>query len=194
MYSVLFEQPWIVGAVGTILTVVTLYGWTQTGNSIAFKTGLGFAATSIVLLILNLWAVTDAEQVRIWLVDVASDVEKNRYEKVLSRLSPDHSDRVASTADRMKMVKFTVARITRIHSIKVDYQGTKPVAYVRMNVFVEAESSGASGKIPRWVGLTIEKRGNEWFIVDFEDREAQHEFMKSSSISDAIGPSLQGGR
>ena len=194
MYSVLFEQPWIVGAVGTILTVVTLYGWTQTGNSIAFKTGLGFAAASILLLILNLWIVTDAEHVRIWLLDVAGDVEKNQYENVLKRLSPDHTDRVASAAERMKLVKFNLARITRIHSIEVDYQGTKPIAHVRMNVFVEAESSGMSGKVPRWVGLTLEKKGKEWFIVDFEDREAQHEFMKSSSITEAIGPNLQGGR
>jgi len=194
MVTVLLEQPWIVGAVGTILTVVTFYGWTQTGNAIAFKTGVGFAAVSIVLLFLNLWVVTDAEHVRSWLVEVAAELESNQEDKVLMRLSPNHSDRVADAAQRMKMVKFTVARITKIHSVKVDYQGANPVAYVRMNVFVEAESSGMSGKVPRWVGLTIEKKGKEWLIVDFEDREAQHEFMKSSSISEAIGPSIQGGR
>ncbi len=194
MVTVLLEQPWIVGAVGTILTVVTFYGWTQTGNAIAFKTGVGFAAVSIVLLFLNLWVVTDAEHVRSWLVEVAAELESNQEDKVLMRLSPNHSDRVADAAQRMKIVKFTVARITKIHSVKVDYQGANPVAYVRMNVFVEAESSGMSGKVPRWVGLTIEKKGKEWLIVDFEDREAQHEFMKSSSISEAIGPSIQGGR
>lgn len=194
MVTVLLEQPWIVGAVGTILTVVTLYGWTQTGNAIAFKTGLGFAAGSILLIILNLWIVTDAEEVRSWLVAVAAELESNQADKVLNRLSPNHSDRVANAAERMKMVKFTVARITKIHSVKVDYQGAKPIAYVRMNVFIEAESSGMSGKVPRWVGLTIEKKGKEWLIVDFEDREAQHEFMNSSSISEAIGPSIQGGR
>ncbi len=194
MVTVLLEQPWIVGAVGTILTVVTLYGWTQTGNAIAFKTGLGFAAGSILLIILNLWIVTDAEQVRSWLVAVAAELESNQADKVLNRLSPNHSDRVANAAERMKIVKFTVARITKIHSVKVDYQGAKPIAYVRMNVFIEAESSGMSGKVPRWVGLTIEKKGKEWLIVDLEDREAQHEFMNSSSISEAIGPSIQGGR
>ena len=194
MVTVLLEQPWIVGAVGTILTVVTLYGWTQTGNAIAFKTGLGFAVGSILLMILNLWIVTDAEQVRSWLVEVAAELESNQADKVLKRLSPNQSYRVANAAERMKLVKFTVARITKIHSVKVDYQGANPIAYVRMNVFVEAESSGMSGKVPRWVGLTIEKKGKEWLIVDFEDREAQHEFMNSSSISEAIGPSLQGGR
>ena len=194
MVTVLLEQPWIVGAVGTILTVVTLYGWTQTGNEIAFKTGIGFAVGSILLMILNLWIVTDAEQVRSWLVEAAAELESNQADKVVRRLSPNHSDRVANAAERLKTVKFTVARITKIHSVKVDYQGANPIAYVRMNVFVEAESAGMSGKVPRWVGLTIEKKGKEWLIVDFEDREAQHEFMNSSSISEAIGTSLQGGR
>ncbi len=194
MVTVLLEQPWIVGAVGTILTVVTLYGWTQTGNEIAFKTGIGFAVGSILLMILNLWIVTDAEQVRSWLVEAAAELESNQADKVVRRLSPNHSDRVANAAERIKTVKFTVARITKIHSVKVDYQGANPIAYVRMNVFVEAEGAGMSGKVPRWVGLTIEKKGKEWLIVDFEDREAQHEFMNSSSISEAIGTSLQGGR
>ncbi len=194
MVTVLLEQPWIVGAVGTILTVVTLYGWTQTGNEIAFKTGIGFAVGSILLMILNLWIVTDAEQVRSWLIEAAEELESNQADKVVRRLSPNHSDRVANAAERIKTVKFTVARITKIHSVKVDYQGANPIAYVRMNVFVEAESAGMSGKVPRWVGLTIEKKGKEWLIVDFEDREAQHEFMNSSSISEAIGTSLQGGR
>ncbi len=194
MVTVLLEQPWIVGAVGTILTVVTLYGWTQTGNEIAFKTGIGFAVGSILLMILNLWIVTDAEQVRSWLIEAAEELESNQADKVVRRLSPNHSDRVANAAERLKTVKFTVARITKIHSVKVDYQGANPIAYVRMNVFVEAESAGMSGKVPRWVGLTIEKKGKEWLIVDFEDREAQHEFMNSSSISEAIGTSLQGGR
>jgi hypothetical protein len=125
---------------------------------------------------------------------LGSEVERNQVDKVLNRLSPNHSDRVANAAERMKMVKFTVARITKVHSVQVDYQGANAIAYVRMNVFVEAESEGMSGKVPRWVGLTIEKKGKEWLIVDFEDREAQHEFMNSSSISEAIGPSLQGGR
>ncbi len=194
MVTVLLEQPWIVGAVGTILTVVTLYGWTQTGNEIAFKTGIGFAVVSILLMILNLWIVTDAEQVRSWLIEAAAELESNQADKVVRRLSPNHSDRVANAAERLKMVKFTVARITKIHSVKVDYQGANPIAYVRMNVFVEAGSAGMSGKVPRWVGLTIEKKGKEWLIVDYEDREAQHEFMNSSSISEAIGTSPQGGR
>lgn len=194
MISIFFEQPWVIGAIGTVLTVLTFYGWTQTGNSIAFKTALGFAVGSILIVFLNLWIVTDSEQVRTWLVNVAGELQSNQYDRVLARISPDRSERVASAADRLKTVRFTVAKITKIHSVVVDTKGTRTTAHVRMNAFVEAESGGMSGKIPRWVGLTLEKNGKEWLITDFEEREAQYEFMKSSPNPEALEPNFQGNR
>lgn len=189
MVTILFEQAWFIGAIGTVLTVMTFYGWVQTGNTIAFRTALGFAIGSILLVFLNLWVVTDREKIQTWLGDAAGELQSNEYDKVLKRISPDHTERVESTAARMKTVKFSVAKVTKIHSINIDYKGTTPTADVRMNAFVEAESYGMSGKLPRWVRLTLEKRDTEWLITDFEDREAQHEFMKSSSNSEALGPS-----
>ena len=179
MAAILFEQPWFIGLIGTVLTIVTFYGWAQTGNSIAFRTALGFAVGSILLVLLNLWVATDAENIRIWLVDAAAELQSNQYDKVLRRVSPDHSERVASVSVRMKTVKFSVARVTKIHSIEIDYKGTTPTADVRLNAFVEAESHGVSGKLARWVRLTLEKIESKWLITDFEDREAQHEFMNT---------------
>ena len=189
MATILFEQPWFISAIGTVLTVVTFYGWVQTGNSTALKTTIGFAIGSILLVFLNLWVITDTETIRTWLMDAAGELQKNEFDKVLKRISPDRTERVQSTTDRMKFFRFSVARVTKIHSINIDYKGSTPTADVRMNAFVQAESDGMSGKLPRWVRLTLEKPDTEWLITDFEDRDAQHEFMKSSSISEAFGPS-----
>jgi hypothetical protein len=194
MNALLFEQPWLLGAIGSGLTVITLYGWTQTGNAIALKTGLVFGVVTLLLLACNLWIVTDAEKVRLWLADAAGELQNNQFERVLKRISPNHSIRVANTADRMKSVKFSIAKVTKIHSIEVDRTGETATAFVRMNAFVEAKSAGMSGKVPRWVGITLEKKGPNWLLVDFEDREPQFEFVNSSSLSDSLGPSFQGGR
>ncbi len=194
MIPLLFEQPWLIGTIGTVVTVLTFYGWSQTGNSIAFKASVGFAMVSLLLLLLNVWVVTDSERVRVWLADAASELQSNQYDRVLKRISPNHSERVERTAQRMQTVKFSVARVTRIHSIAIDYKTSNPTALVRMNAFVEAESSGVTGRIPRWVGLELEKRGEEWLLTDFEDREAQHEFIHSSSSMDAVDSDTQGGR
>ncbi len=194
MIPLLFEQPWLIGTIGTVVTVLTFYGWTQTGNSIAFKASIGFALISILLVLVNVGIVTDSERVRVWLSDAASELQNNQYDRVLKRISPNPSERVERTAQRMQTVKFSVAKITRIHSIAIDYKTSVPTALVRMNAFVEAESSGVVGRVPRWVGLELEKRGGEWLITDFEDREAQHEFMRSSSSVDAVSSGTQGGR
>ena len=194
MNAIFFEQPWIIGAIGTVVTVLTLYGWTQTGNMIALKSAIAFAVTTLLLLIANLFIITDAERVRTWLIDTASDLQNNEFDKVLRKISPDCSERVTNAVERMKGVKFSITKITKIHSIEVTTRKKEVTAYVRMNAFVEGESYGMSGKVPRWVGLTLEKKDHEWLITDFEDRDPQHEFMKSSTITDALSPSLQGGR
>ncbi len=193
MTTLLFEQPWLLGAIGTALTIASLYGWTQSGNLIALRTAIGLAVVTLLLLACNVLVVTDAEKIRTWIIDTADELQNNQFDRVLKRLSPNHGIRVANTVDRMKTVKFLIAKVTKIHSIEVDNTGGLPTAFVRMNAYVEAESSGMSGRVPRWVGLTLEKRGQEWFILDFEHREPQFEFVNSGSLSDSLGPSLQDG-
>ena len=101
MNTIFFEQPWVVGAIGTVITIVTLYGWVQTGNSIALKTGIGIAVATLLLLIANVFIETDAEQVRTWLASTASDLQNNDFDKVLRKLSPDCSDRVTNVAEQI---------------------------------------------------------------------------------------------
>ncbi|MCY2983598.1 MAG: hypothetical protein NTY15_08165 [Planctomycetota bacterium] len=194
MNTIFFEQPWIVGAFGTVITIVTLYGWVQTGKPVALKTGIAFALATLILLIANLFIVTDAEQVRTWLASTASELQNNDIDNVLKKLSPDCSDRVTNVAERMKSVKFSIAKVTKIHSIEVQSDKEGVTAQIRMNAFVAGESNGISAKIPRWVALTLEKKNHGWLITDFEDKEPQHEFMNSSDVTDAFSKSLQGGR
>lgn len=194
MNAIFFEQPWIIGAIGTVITIVTLYGWTQTGNSIALKTGIGMALLTLILMITNLFVVTDAEQIQSWLASTASEMQNNDFDKVLKRLSPDCSDSVTSVAERMTNVKFSLAKVTKIHAIDVESDKEGVTAQVRMNAIVAGESNGASAKVPRWVRIALEKKNSEWLLTDFEDKEPQHEFMKSSDLTDAFSKGLPGSR
>lgn len=194
MHAILFEQPWIIGAIGTVITIVTLYGWTQTGNSIALKTAVVFAVATLLLIIANLFVVTDAEQIRTWLSNTAAELQSNDFDKVLKKLSPDCSERVTNVAERLKNVKFSVAKVTKIHSIEVETFRGEVTAQVRMNAFVTGESNGMSAKVPRWVALTLEKKNNDWLITDFEDKDPQYEFLKSSDLTDVFSKSRQGDR
>lgn len=183
MQTLLFEQPWMIGAIGAILSLVTFFGWTQTGNSIAFKTACGLVATTILLVLLNVWVVSDREIVHQWLMETADEVQTNQIEKVLKRIHPESSDRVANSAEQLKVITFSVLRITRIHSIEIQTKRQTKKALVRMNVFSEGAIRGFEGKLSLWIGLTLEQVGNEWLVTDIEERDPQHEFMNASEDS-----------
>jgi hypothetical protein len=185
MPSFLFEQPWIIGGIGTVLSVITIFGWVQSGNAIALRSACGLIVATVALVLLNLWVVTDREVVRAWLLDTAERIQRNEFEgdipgeKIQMLIHPDASERTMNYSRILPNIKFTMAKITKIHSIEIDAKRNLTKAVVRMNVFVEAESKYASGKTPRWVGLTLVKKDDKWLITDFEAKEPQHEFMKS---------------
>jgi hypothetical protein len=179
MPTLLFEQPWVIGLIGAILSIVGLFGWLQTGNAIAWKSSIGFAVATLILLLLNLWVVTDREVVRSFLIDAAGELQRNEYDKVLARLHPSASDSIANHAQILPTIKFSVARITKFHSIEILMNRTEPKATVRMNVFLEAETRHTAGKVPRWVSMSLEKVQGRWLITDLEHRAPQHEFMKT---------------
>jgi hypothetical protein len=182
MPSIFFEQPWIIGGIGTVLSVITIFGWLQSGNPIAFRSACGLIVATILLTLLNVWVVTDREVVRDWLLETCMQVQDNQFdnkEKVMALIHPDASERVMNYASTLPDIKFVVARITKIHSIEIEAKRNATRAIVRMNVYVEGESRYANGKAPRWVGMTLSKHAGKWLVTDFDAREPQHEFMKS---------------
>lgn len=181
MPTFLFEQPWIVGVIGAVLTAVSVFGWIQTGNKIGLQSGIGIAIVTIVLLLLNLTVETDREFLRRWVLDAAAELQNNEHEKIAKRIHPSPSDRVLSQVRMLPSVKLDVVRVSKIHSIEVETKRSPPQAFIRMNVFVQGESHNSSGKAPIWVGLTLEKVQDEWLVVDYEQKDPQHEFMKSST-------------
>ena len=36
----------------------------------------------------------------------------------------------------------------------------------------------AAGKVPRWIGLTLEKTDGIWMVADVEEKDPLHEFME----------------
>jgi hypothetical protein len=171
MPTLLVEQPWIIGTIGTVLSLLTLFGWLQTGNSVALKAGVGLGVATILILMFNIWTVTDAEVLQVWVSDVAAELQGNQVDKVLARIHPEASDRVA--------IKFTSMRVTKIHSIDVKNRGASKSAMIRMNVFAEGNIGGMEGKVPRWISLSLEKVGDKWLVADIEERDPLYEFRNN---------------
>ena len=182
MTTYLFEQPWILGVVGTIVTGATVFGWLQTGSPTALKSAAGILLLTILLILVNVWVVTDAEIVRGWIYEVASELENNQVDKVLKRIHPEASERVTNRSRILRHIEFSNMRVTKIHDLKVKTTSTSSRATIRMNVFAEGTLNQgtvgqASGKVPRWISLTLEKLDGVWLIADCEERDPLHEFM-----------------
>jgi hypothetical protein len=177
MSTLLFEQPWIIGVLGAIVTGATLFGWLQSGSIIALRSAGGFLIATLLLVLLNVWVVTEREILRSWLSETASELEQNQVDKVLKRIHPEASERVADRARMLKNIKFTSVRITKIHGIDIKSTRKSSQAVIRMNVFAEGEMRHAAGKAPRWIGLTLEKTDGVWMVADVEEKDPMHEFM-----------------
>jgi len=183
MPSILIEQPWVVGAIGAVITILSFLGWIQTGNAIAFKTGCATAIATVLLVLSNVWVTSDREMIYQFVMESAEELEKNDVKKILLRLHPVPGDRLASIISQLPKIQFDSVRVTRIHSIKIDTRHVPTRAVVHLNAVAVGSMQNVSGKAPRWIGLTLEKSGRKWLIVDLEEREPQHEFMNTDSYS-----------
>jgi hypothetical protein len=176
MSEILFESPLIVLAFGVVFTLITGYAWFQTGNPWARNSAFGCLLLTVFLVWLGNYIQTDKERVQSMLLETALALQNNDFEKVRQRIHPKATDVVQAASDRLKEVRFSAARISRIHEINVS-QGPTLTAQVRANVFVDVESQGFQAKTPRWVLLDLEEHEGKWKVVHFEHRNPQHEFI-----------------
>jgi hypothetical protein len=180
MTTLLFEQPWMVGAIGTVLALVTFYGWSQSGNSHALIAACSLLLATSVLFFLNVWVVTYSEEVRAWLSDTQSELENNERIQVKERIHPEASDVVNSYVVRMNDIEFSKVTITKIHGVDISDKRGKPRANIRMNVLIDARMHELSGRAVRWLNVSLEKVDGRWLVLEVEVREPQHAIMGSN--------------
>lgn len=183
MTPFLFEQPWLIGTIGAILSIATFYGWTQSGSPLVLRTACGMVAFTLVLLLINVLVVTQSEEIRAWASEAAHELENNQRDKVMERIHPDCTARVDQCVQRMNGIVFSAFRVSKIHGVDVVRENGIVKAKLRMNVVVQGNVEGyyreMKGRVVRWVNLTLERFDGRWYVMDIEDREPQHEFVWS---------------
>lgn len=176
MSEILFESPMVVLGFGVVFTLIAGYTWIQTGTSWARNVALICLLLTAFLVWLGNYIQTDKERVQTMLHQAASELQNNEFEKVRQRIHPKATDVVRAASDRLQELRFSAARISRIHEIDVQ-PGPPLTAQVRANVFVDVESQGFQAKTPRWVLLDLEEHDGKWKVIHFEHRNPQHEFV-----------------
>lgn len=187
MNSLLFENPILVGLIGTIVFCMSIFGWLQTGNPWAGRAAIALALMTVFFVWLNVWIETDRESVQAMLFEAATEVEQNQIQKLKLRVHPEATERVHQSMAQLPSFQFNQAKITKIHAVDLSEAGARKVAFVRMNVIAEAESKtgsaqGVRGKLAAWLQLELEQIDGKWCVVDCERNGPQHEFLRHAEF------------
>ncbi|MBM3964586.1 MAG: hypothetical protein FJ308_05890 [Planctomycetes bacterium] len=183
MVEFLFESPFYLGGLGLVVTILTAYGWLQTGNTIALRSTVGLAMATVAFVALNIFVVTDREAIRTFLLDTASELQRNEATKVSARIHPEATQMVLDLEAQLPTIHFKTVRIKTFHAFDFTPARNPTSVSVRMNAVVEGERLGQQGTVPRWVRVTLEKYQGQWKIVDYDHREPHYEMLNEEGRS-----------
>lgn len=168
MSEFFFEAPWMVGAVGLVISLLAGFIWTQTAHPAALYSTIGAAVVSLLLVMVNLQVVTDAERIRGIMDDVARDLQNNDRQRVYSYLHPNAVAGLKRAQAELPKYEFVEARITRVKSIDINLESSPPTAISEFNVFVKVKAHGQTFRVPRFVKVYWMLRDEEWMVRDYE--------------------------
>lgn len=171
MVQFLLESPLSIGVVGLSCAVLAGFVWTQTGHKSAAVTAFTMALLTLGLVVLSVEVETDQERITRMLSDVASALERNDRDYVLSHIHPQAATTVQRAKAELPRYDFTEARVTRIKSITIDASRQPETAVAEFNVIVGLTFEGFSGKVPRFVKLYLSKHEGRWLVRDYEHAE-----------------------
>jgi hypothetical protein len=180
----LFESPLIIVGLGVALIIALGAVWTATGR----QEILYALAAAIVLLFAGLiterLVVTDREQIRATLQEIARDVKSNNHAKVIAHIHSSNPALKQKAQAELPKYTFTDFRITKIHTIDVDRTIQPPSVVVEFNVVgggTFREHGIEMDHVARWVKLhfLLEKDGR-WTVANYEHDDPQRMIMQTS--------------
>ena len=123
------------------------------------------------LVVLSVQIETDEEKITRMLNDVASALQRNDRDYVVSHIHPTAAATVQRAKAELPRYNFTEARVTRIKAITVDTSRKPETAIAEFNVIVALTLDGYSGQVGRFVKLYLAKQDGRWLVRDYEHSE-----------------------
>ena len=165
----LFEEPLYVIILGVIAVAMLGFAWYQVQWRSLLYAIAGVVVLTVVMLVIGHFVVTDTEQVKQTLYDLAHVVEQNDLNKVLEYAATGADDVRAQAA--AELPRYDIHRVKIKHNLEVtiDYDKTPPRATATFNVVVEGveRSLHASFHVPRYVEMTFVKQNGKWRVLSY---------------------------
>ena len=170
----LVENPWPILMMGILTEAILFGGWVQTGQRAIVYLMIGALFLFGGLLLVERFVVTEVEAVEMTLEAVASDLERNDVQAVLSRISSSATEMRHSAESQMPRVEISKVSIHRNLKITIHPQTARPTATAEFNaVIIGSDRRGAieNGRYARFFVVRLRKEGDRWVMTDYEDHD-----------------------
>ncbi len=171
MVELVLQSPLTIGIVGLCAAGLAGFAWTQTGHKAAAATAIVLLLLTLALIAISVQIETDEERITRMLHDVASGLQHNDRDFVISHIHPQASATVQRAKAELPRYNFSEARVTRIKSILVDTVRQSNTAVAEFNVIVALEADGMNIRVPRFIKLYLSKSEDRWLVTDYEHNE-----------------------
>lgn len=178
MVQLILESPTVLGIGGLFAAGLAGFFWTQSGNKAAGWTAIILLLLTLGLVFLSIQVETDQEKITRMLNDVASALQRNDSEYVLSHIHPQATETVQRAKTELPRYKFSEARVTRIKAVTVDNSRKPETAVAEFNVVVKLSFEGFSGPVARFVKLYLAKQDDRWLVRDYEHSDPTEGFRQ----------------
>lgn len=179
----IYEQPFWVGFLGSILALGLLVAWAYSARREAAIGAFVALALTGALVTAGLAIETDREAVKRTLAQIAVDVESNDLSRVLSHISPQATSIRAEAQAEFPRYRFEAVEIKwQLLEIEIeDSPAGEKRAHATFNVVVTGDLRSAgvgSQTVPRYVEVDFVKEGEAWKVAGYAHDDAMRGFKK----------------
>jgi len=169
------ESAFFPSCIGIMLTIVFVGLAFSSGETIMLKVAVVIAVLVGLLNVIEVYVVTNREQVENSLYDMASSMQKNDFDHVYSYL--DTEELIQRAQAELRDATCHQCTITAINEVAVADSGQS--ATVDFVAFARASNRRFPSPVPlqRRIQLSLEKRGDDWKVSDFETSDPRAGFV-----------------
>jgi hypothetical protein len=173
--SWLFEDPTTVIVAGILIEVLLAVAMFNTGRG-----ALAWAMAGVLIVVglavaIERVVVTDREQIGDTLEGIASALEANDVERVLSFIDPASSGMRSSVRMALANARISEARVYDL-VVEVSGRSNPPTAQAeftgRVKGSYRGETGGGEGMLLRKFTVDFRRQGDRWLMTNYEDRGA----------------------
>ena len=173
--SWLFEDPTTLIVSGVLIEALLAVALYNTGRGAIITAMIGVLAVVGLGVIIERIVVTDREQVADTLADVASAVQANDVERVLSYIDPASTGMRATVRTALGSARISEVRIYDL-VVDVNQRSNPPTAQAeftgRVKGHYRGEAASGEGMLLRKFTVSLRRQGDRWVMTDYEDRGA----------------------